>query len=111
VPWYKFEKFFKGGSHHDYLFLNPQKGKKKVTHGQLQEEMESWGEKTGGGHNYGFTVYYKYVKSVPLKVLKEKLENTEKYHSKLANIFLDEERRVIKRINFLKEQIKKQKRS
>ena len=31
MPWYRFEKFFRGGSRHDYLFLTPWDGKKKIT--------------------------------------------------------------------------------
>ena len=110
MPWYRFEKFCKGETHNDYLFLKPKKGKKKVTREQIQEEMFWWGKVTPGGHNCGSHVYAKYVKRVPLKVLKKRVQTYEKFLKSLEPKLEDYVQKVAEAIEFLKKEIRKQKR-
>ncbi len=51
--WIKLIKYFQGGSHVDYKYVE----KSEIeTNDQQQELMEDWGENTDGGHNYGYRV-------------------------------------------------------
>ena len=107
MPWYRFEKFYQGGSHHDFVFLTPWEGKKRIEKKQLQQEMQDWGERTSGGHNYGYRVYAKYTKRVPIKILIKRLESAKRMEANLKNQHQEDYKNARKRINFYIKEVEK----
>jgi len=51
--WIKLTKFFQGGKHIGYMYVDE---KSIETESQRQELMENWGENSDGGHAYGYRV-------------------------------------------------------
>jgi hypothetical protein len=53
MKWVKLTKHYQGGERTDYMYVEDEQVK---THASQQELMESWGENSDGGHNYGYRV-------------------------------------------------------
>jgi hypothetical protein len=51
--WIKLIKHFQGGSHSDYMLIDP---KEIDTKSKEKEVMSNWGENSDGGHAYGYRV-------------------------------------------------------
>lgn len=74
MSWWKFTKYFQGGSHEEWRLMD---------HAPEQCDMEEWGERTDGGHNYGYQVRVergtppKEVVEEKIKKLKEALERAD----------------------------------
>jgi hypothetical protein len=67
--WYLFHKSFQGGTHDEWRLLD---------HKPKDEDMENWGEHTGGGHNYGYRVTVK-KGTPPREVIVKKIEEVRKH--------------------------------
>ena len=69
MTWYLFHKDYQGGSHEEWLMLD---------HKPEQCDMENWGERTSGGHAYGYTVHVK--KGIPPKeIIEAKIERAKNH--------------------------------
>jgi hypothetical protein len=51
--WIKLVKHFQGGSHTDYMLVDP---KEIDSENKKEDLMETWGENSDGGQNYGYRV-------------------------------------------------------
>ena len=79
---YKIDKHFQGGCG---LYYAKHSLKKRVRKGCWDYQLEEWGERTSGGHGYGYRIYSRRVKNIPkgarlLKFNKYYLENVKKAH-------------------------------
>jgi hypothetical protein len=61
--WYKFTKFYRGGSHDDFFLLD---------HKPREEDMRRWGEATDGGAEDGYRVTWK-REDPPVEVIEKKI--------------------------------------
>jgi len=71
MPWYRVYKTYRGGkSDYDYIEVPNRTPLEAV-----QDDAEYWAENTSGGHNYGWTVYWKKVRKPPKKWIQDKIYN------------------------------------
>lgn len=86
MTWYRVYKTFRGGkSQYDYLEV-PKYTKLK----DVKDYAEDWAENTPGGHNYGWTVYWKKVRRPPKKWFQKEIEilkrQIETYKNRIENV-------------------------
>jgi len=78
MQYFKIEKFYKGGGGTYFAKLRESKTLKKTC---TNHQLEEWGERTDGGHNYGYRIYMKKISKLP-KGAKISLQFNEDYLSK-----------------------------
>ena len=62
MKYYKIVKCFQGGRD-EYFATMP--SRQKLEKQNKREQLESWGEHTNGGHNYGYTITINRIKKLP----------------------------------------------
>jgi len=88
--WYKFTKKFQGGVKYDYYFLKEGE--------DIVEQCKLFGERSDGGHNYGYQLSYDESPPPP----KEWAERELKYTDILINSALSNLKECVERKQFLK---------
>ncbi|MDO8641770.1 MAG: hypothetical protein Q7R33_09585 [Nitrosarchaeum sp.] len=62
MKYFKIKKCFQGG---ESIFFAKMSSLKFMPKDNWQDQLESWGEATHGGHNYGYRIYCKRIKNLP----------------------------------------------
>lgn len=68
--WYKVEKYFKGGGKTHYFRATDEE--------DAEEKAKDWGERSDGGHNYGYRLYWE--PHEPPKVWLQKNREQQRLH-------------------------------
>lgn len=89
--WIKLTKHFQGGEHTDYMLVDESVIDSKY---KQDEIMADWGENSDGGHNYGYRVDMHFME-------KNELPPTE--------WLIKEEKRLLRHLEYLKDDIKESK--
>ncbi len=71
MTWYRVYKTFRNGQSKISYFEVPKYSKKDI----VEDYARDWAERTSGGHNYGWTVYWSRVKKPSRKWLIYKIES------------------------------------